>query len=213
MKILIFDTETTGLLPKDVSLYQSDLWPYIVQFSFIMYNTISNKIEMEHDYIIKIPKEISIPKESTKIHGITKQKSNKQGYNMKDILEIFNIALESCDFVVAHNLSFDKKILMVEGIRHNTKIEFTRNGLTPYCTMRNSINLCNIEKVNNNNEVYKKFPTLAELHVKLFGVGPSNLHNSFVDILICMRCFYAMIFNEDLCKKNKRFNSLIKEHI
>ena len=64
MKILIFDTETTGLLPKDVSLYQSDLWPYIVQFSFIMYNTISNKIEMEHDYIIKIPKEISISKES-----------------------------------------------------------------------------------------------------------------------------------------------------
>ena len=147
MKVLIFDTETTGLLPKDASLYQSDLWPYIVQFSFIMYNTISNKIEMEHDYIIKIPKEISIPKESTKIHGITKQQSNKQGYDMKDILEIFDIALQSCDFVVAHNLSFDKKILMVEGIRHNTKIEFTRNGLTPYCTMRNSINLCNIEKV------------------------------------------------------------------
>ena len=65
----------------------------------------------------------------------------------------------------------------------------------------------------NNKEVYKKFPTLAELHVKLFGIGPSNLHNSFVDILICMRCFYAMIFNEDLCKKNKRFNSLIKEHV
>ena len=71
---------------------------------------------------------------------------------MKDILEIFDIALQSCDFVVAHNLSFDKKILMVEGIRHNTKIEFTKNGLTPYCTMRNSINLCNIEKVNENIE-------------------------------------------------------------
>ena len=57
MKILIFDTETTGLAPKETSLYQTNSWPHVVQFSFIMFNSVSNKIEMNHDYIIKIPKE------------------------------------------------------------------------------------------------------------------------------------------------------------
>ena len=146
MKILIFDTETTGLSPKDTSLYQTNSWPYVVQFSFIMFNTVSNKIEMNQDYIIKIPKEISISKENTKIHGITKQKCNKQGLYMKDILEIFKIALDKCDFLVAHNISFDKKMLMVEAIRNDINLNFNRNGLNLYCTMRNSIELCNIEK-------------------------------------------------------------------
>lgn len=209
MKVLIFDTETTGLVPKDTSLYKTEDWPYIVQFSFILFNTISNKIEDNHDYIIKIPKTITIPRESSKIHGITKRISNAQGYDMKDILEIFKILLDRCDFLVAHNISFDKRMLTVEAIRHKINLNFNRNGLNLYCTMRNSIELCNIEKQSEDGEVYNKFPTLLELHYKLFNIIPNNLHNSFIDILICLRCFYKMIYNEDLCIKNKNFKSLI----
>ena len=36
----------------------------------------------------------------------------------------------------------------------------------------------------------KKFPRLNELYSKLFEVGlPSDLHNSIVDVLVCLRCF------------------------
>ena len=43
MKIIIFDTETTGL-PKDYkgSIYDSDNWPYIVQLSWIIVEIVSN---------------------------------------------------------------------------------------------------------------------------------------------------------------------------
>ena len=209
MKIVIFDTETTGLAPKETSLYQTNSWPHVVQFSFIIFNSVTNKIEMNHDYIIKIPKEISISKESTKVHGITKQRCNKQGYYMKDVLEIFKIALDKCHFLVAHNINFDKKMLMVESIRNDVNLNFNRNGLNLYCTMRNGIELCDIEVKNKEGEIYKKFPTLLELHYKLFHVIPNNLHNSMIDILICLRCFYKMIYDDDLCKKNKNFNSLV----
>ena len=213
MKILVFDTETTGLIPKDTSLYQTNSWPYVVQFSFILFNTITNKIELEQDYIIKIPKHVEISRESTKVHGITKQKTIKQGFDMKDVLEIFKIALESCDFLVAHNINFDKKLIMVENIRNKVDMSFNRNGLNIYCTMKNGINICNIEKKNENNEIYKKYPSLLELHYKLFNTIPCNLHNSLVDVLICMRCFYKIIFNEDLCKKNKQFKKYIVNFI
>jgi DNA polymerase III epsilon subunit-like protein len=213
MKILVFDTETTGLLPKDISIYQTNIMPHIVQFSFILYNTTSNKIEMEHDYIIKIPSEISISKESSKIHGITKQKTNKQGYYIKDVLELFVLALNNCDFAVAHNLSFDKKMIMIEAIRCKIKLDFYRNGLNYYCTMKNSIDLCKIDVVNQDGNHYYKFPTLSELHNHLFKVEPNNIHNSFIDILICLRCFYAMIFEKDLCTINKKFNSLIRKSL
>jgi hypothetical protein len=41
MKILAFDTETTDLPPKNKTLKNEELhlWPYIVQFSYIVYDT------------------------------------------------------------------------------------------------------------------------------------------------------------------------------
>ena len=41
MLLLVFDTETTGIIPKNVS--DIDKCPYILQFSYIVYNTIHSK--------------------------------------------------------------------------------------------------------------------------------------------------------------------------
>ena len=44
MKVLVFDTETTGL-PKDNSnIYRTDMWPHVLQLSYLMYDTNKNKI-------------------------------------------------------------------------------------------------------------------------------------------------------------------------
>lgn len=34
-----------------------------------------------------------------------------------------------------------------------------------------------------------KFPRLSELHQILFGSIPDNLHNSLIDVMVCLRCF------------------------
>jgi DNA polymerase III epsilon subunit-like protein len=34
-----------------------------------------------------------------------------------------------------------------------------------------------------------KYPRLSELHQVLFGSVPENLHNSMMDVLVCLRCF------------------------
>ena len=53
MKILIFDTETSGLPEeRNASLLSTNKWPYILQLSYILYDTDSNKILKYVDILV-----------------------------------------------------------------------------------------------------------------------------------------------------------------
>lgn len=211
MKVLVFDTETTGLPVNNPSIYQTSAWPHVVQLSYILYDTDKNKIIVSQNNIVQIPKGIDISQESVDIHGITCKDTERHGYEMKGLLETFQTCLEKSDFIVAHNIQFDKKLLMVEGIRNKIKLSFDKPQ--EYCTMKNGSHICKIERVNNLGEKYFKYPKLSELHKTIFDTEPTHLHNAFVDILICLRCFHKMIYDEDLCQKNRNFNKQIKNFI
>lgn len=201
MKILVFDTETTGLPEgRNPSILETEKWPYIVQLSYIYYDSDINKILNECDMLINIPSHINITEGSTKIHGITKNDTINKGVNIRVALNRFNICLKDCDIAVAHNISFDKRLIMVESIRNKMSQYFTKgNQKKPeYCTMKNSVDICKIIKINNNNQTYYKYPKLIELYTHLFDSNPSNLHNAFVDILLCLRCYCKIELNNDI---------------
>ena len=67
-----------------------------------------------------------------------------------------------------------------------------------YCTLQDSIELCNIQSVNKYGKPYLKYPKLVELHQKLFQTTPNNLHNAFNDILVTLRCYIKMRFDRDI---------------
>ena len=59
------------------------------------------------------------------------------------------------------------------------------------------------------NTINLKYPKLIELHEKLFDKSPNNLHNSFNDILVTLRCFMKLKYNLDLiddCIKFKKYS-------
>ena len=110
MKVLVFDVETTGLPKKrNASIFELDNWPYIVQFSWMIYDISDNKITSVQDFVIKLPDTVTIPEDSIKIHGITNEMS-KNGYDIKNILYIFMNYVKRVDIVVAHNIEFDKNL-------------------------------------------------------------------------------------------------------
>ena len=75
MKVLVFDTETTGLPEKrNTSILETEKWPYIVQISWVTYDTETESYEME-DHIIDCG--VDIPQESVNIHGISKKISER----------------------------------------------------------------------------------------------------------------------------------------
>jgi DNA polymerase III alpha subunit (gram-positive type) len=87
------------------------------------------------------------------------------------------------------------------------------NNIDRYCTMRMGIKLCNIvfplshvqavqavqassHSTTTEQKPRLKFPKLSELHQKLFdGEMPTNLHNSMVDVEVCLRCYLKMRHN------------------
>ena len=64
MKILIFDTETSGL-PEDrnASIVSTEKWPYVLQLSYILYDTSNNELIEYSDKLVKIPYFVFIRKQ------------------------------------------------------------------------------------------------------------------------------------------------------
>lgn len=214
MKVLVFDTETTGLPDGyNVPYKHSSRWPHIVQFSFILYDLEKNKIINESDFIIDIPDDVIISEKSIEIHGITKKISKTQGFNIKDILDIFQVCIGVADYVVGHNINFDRNMVLAECYRnklHHMESMFSQDKIY-FCTMLRSKNWCNITAISKRDgQEFVRYPKLIELHEKLFNNKPNNLHNSFIDVIVCLRCFYKMTHQRDLCKVNKRIGSLYK---
>ena len=53
MKLLVFDTETTGLPEKGAKINETNKWPYIIQLSYILYDT-------ENNYVLDISDSTSV---------------------------------------------------------------------------------------------------------------------------------------------------------
>lgn len=201
MKVLVFDTETTGLpTERNPSIMETTSWPHVLQLSYILYDSETKRIIEMQDNLIKIPTGVEITPGSEAIHHITRLMCEDRGIDIRDALNKFNKTLDKADVIVGHNISFDKRLIMVECIRTNIRQRFTVNGakIAEYCTMKRSSELCQIERTNSTTgETYFKYPTLSELHNKLFGFKPNGAHNAFADILICLRCYTTIVEEYD----------------
>ena len=201
MIILVFDTETTGLpTERNASIFENDKWPYIVQLSYIVYDCSKNLVLEMFDNIIDVNEDVIISEESIRIHGITKEISKSKGMHITTALEKFNKDVQKVDMLVGHNISFDKRVIMVECMRNKVQQHFNYNKYKKpeYCTMKNAIDICKIERVGRTGEKYFKYPNLSELHQNLFGEIPRGTHNSLVDILVCLRCYFKLIYDQDI---------------
>lgn len=212
-KYLIFDVETTGLIPKSSKVFVPKIsdYPYILQFSFVLYDINNKSIITKYNSYVNIEKNISISEEITNLTGITRDMCIQQGKPIIEILYEFYQAYIMCDGIVAHNMDFDEKMILIE-IERNRETIINKippclslfnpmyekfRGIERYCTMKSGTNICNIivettikEKPN------KKWPKLIELYSTLFNGEPiDGLHNSMVDVYACLRCYLKMRHN------------------
>ncbi len=193
MRTLIFDTETTGLPPKNTPTNQTDKWPHIVQLSWVIYNDETKQIEEESDNIISLGTHIPISAESTAIHGITSELSRARGIPIEVALFDFKRAANRCGKLVAHNLEFDKNMLSVEFYR--ARIFNVVFPPTEYCTMKQGTPICKLVKIWTDGSTSFKYPKLVELYYALFGgdaPAPEGLHNAKVDVELCLKCYVKM---------------------
>ena len=189
---LIFDTETTGL-PRDYNAPVTDLdnWPRVVQLSWQLHAA-NGKLLSQHDYIIQ-PEGFTIPFNAEKVHGISTQRAQEEGLPLAEVLTAFRQDLARTQTVVGHNVDFDINITAAEFIRaglcqsgddnpvlQSPKID-TKDASTDFC------------RIPGGRGGKYKWPTLSELHEKLFGVRFDGAHNSAYDVDATARCFFGLI--------------------
>jgi DNA polymerase III epsilon subunit-like protein len=215
--ILVFDVETSGLLPKKDKTNPNHIpveaYPHILQLSYAKYDISTNQLVETYDTYIKVKKEVEISDTITALTGITRRHCNK-GSSIMDAISQFYQAYITSDVIVAHNIDFDKKMILVELERNRQ--EFIRNspecmtifnstyeelnGVEHYCSMRKGTVITNIMVPSKypGKPPSLKWPRLNELYAKLFdGETVDGLHNAMVDVLVCLRCYMKMRHNTD----------------
>ena len=198
MKYLVFDTETTGLpIRKSYNEYFpfTDFSKYtqsrIVSIAWSVYEDLDHIKSAYH--IIK-PEDFTIDNNgiATKIHGITQEIAEEKGKELKKVLEEFENDIYEKTVLVAHNLDFDKHVILAE-VSHMGNLDLTRKILkmSEYCTMKNGINIAKIKNSRYSNRF--KFPRLSELFYHFHGYEFQNAHNAQADVDACTKCYQKLI--------------------
>ncbi len=184
---LIFDTETTGL-PRNYNapLTDFDNWPRVIQLAWQVHDEKGDLVEVQN-YIIK-PDGFEIPRGSEKIHGISTERALKEGLPLEEVLQMFNKSLSGTKSIVGHNVEFDISVTGAEYLR--TGIETNLHRLNVIDTKDLSTNYCALPGGRGGKF---KWPTLGELHQKLFGEDFDAAHNASADVQATARCFLELI--------------------
>ncbi len=181
---LVFDTETTGL-PKryDAQITDVDNWPRGIQLGWPFYGPNRELIESRVD-LIK-PDGWIIPEEAFWIeNGFSQAQSESEGIPIREALSEFLGKVEQSQYLVAHNMSYDHPVLGAECIRERIR---SRHKPERICTKDVSTDYCQIP----GNYGYK-WPTLSELHIKLFETDFDGAHDALFDVKACARCLFEL---------------------
>lgn len=184
MKILVFDTETTGFLNKKDPRLEAQ--PYIIQFAGILweidedgtYSEISRKD-------IKIKPPIPIPYDSSQVHHIY-DIDVQDAQSMKEELDDIMDFLSQADTIIGHNIEYDEDMLHIE-LRREEK-QYLYKPEQVICTMKTTVDFCALQ--------WKwerfKYPKLWELYKKLFGEYFIGAHDAMVDVEATLKCFLEL---------------------
>ena len=144
VKILFFDTETTGIPIKksgyfdDIKNLKSYDGSRLIEVAYVIIDipdTLNkNHIEIDKQSFYIKHQNQSINICNTEIHGITNDICNEKGMLVDDFFNMFEKTLKDIDVIVSHNIEFDYKILESEYFRLN-KRKALFNGKLMKCTL------------------------------------------------------------------------------
>ena len=190
---LIFDTETTGL-PKrwDAPLSDSENWPRCIQIAWQIHDA-KGEVVTHEDYLIQ-PDGFSIPFDSEQVHGISTALAEEQGIPLEEVLKKFHTALNQVDYVVGHNVSFDRNIMGAEYLRSGLTDALAGKAIVDTCT-EETASLCQLPGGRGGKF---KLPTLSELYHFLFQESFEEAHNATADVEATSRAFLELLRQDQL---------------
>lgn len=207
MKILAYDTETTGL-PDWNQPSVSPQQPHLVEIAALLFD---GTTEVDRFHVIVRPDGWTIPDEVAQIHGITTERAMDEGISEAAAVWHFMRLHARADMRVAHNESFDARIMRIALKRYGDDA----NGLEmlsqdqrdaiadafkagpAYCTSNKAKPLMKLpptEKMLASprfRNSYKQ-PNLQEAHQHFLGETFDGAHGALADAEACARVYFAL---------------------
>lgn len=198
MLIAVFDTETTGL-PDYKNPSEGPQQPHIVEIAALLYDTETSTL-VEAFHAIVRPDGWEIPEETTAIHKISTAHALEVGIPEHQAVAGFLAIVERADLRVAHNESFDARILRIALKRHGdgrdawaTMHQDERDVIADafkerpkFCTMKSMIKVCALPK--------NKWPKLAEAYLTATGLAMGDeAHSALDDAKACAAVYFFLL--------------------
>jgi DNA polymerase III epsilon subunit-like protein len=182
VKSLIFDTETTGF-PKTLDK-PLDQQPHVIEF----YGEV---IDHDNDFeVVDFVDQIfhcgyPLPPKITEVTGLTDNDLVGKPWFPEMGERIWSL-FQSVDFVVAHNIGFDSKMMRIELARSkiiSDPLDKLPKMGKPRCTMLKG---CTVMK-------QTRWPKLSALHSHLFDEEFEGAHRAIIDVKATTRCYIEMV--------------------
>lgn len=207
MDVLVFDTETTGL-PDWKQPSESEQQPHLVEIAAILFNDDGTEIE-RFSTIVK-PDGWTIPEEVSAIHGITTDRATAEGIPEAEAIAKFLALHRRAGLRVAHNESFDARILRI-GIKRfgdgredwtsmtqddKDAIADAFKAAPSFCTMREAKPVMKLPAtpamVRTGKGHWHKPPSMQEAHQHFVGESFEGAHTALADAQACARVYFAL---------------------
>jgi DNA polymerase-3 subunit epsilon len=229
---LIFDTETTSVVNFRNSSTDKNQ-PDLVQLGFILVdrtdtdtdtddntgtdtsasanNSNSNNsnwiIRNKGSFLVQLNPGVEISEGAQNVHGISKQDCIQFGIESDLVLDIFENVCRKADFIVAHNIKFDKIVLETafhrnrygNGNGNNNSKSFSEllSSKKQICTMMESMDLCKLPSKFNNKTKSYKWPSLLEAYNFVTNETNKELedggHDAMIDAEACLKVFQYLV--------------------
>lgn len=196
MKYLIFDCSARGKV-KDWKAPFSDTfaWPKLMHISWIV---IDKDLKLVEDFDFIVKQESNVSKAVQKLCKIDEDDIKSKSAPIETIIDAFNESLKQVAYVFSFNLNFNENVFAAECIRQSRTSElFTAEK---FCLMQESTFYCKLPGKRG-----YKWPTLTQLHARLFQKTFTPPNNARADVIAATRSFIMLmkigelddVFDED----------------
>jgi len=220
MKLLIFDTETSGFINNNLHVNHKNQ-AHLLQLAYIVYDTTLRCIITKFMSYTRYYHDFNIAPGAAATHGISYEMC-KSGMHVADALELFTDQVRKCDLLIAHNYVFDSRILNL--VVSQCAEEDEDNKLPEhkhYCTMEHMTDICALPHKSRKQNSKYKWPKLEEAYSYIrtgdcYKEKLSGSHDALVDVNACLQ-IYLWLLNRVSYKTEVSPNlvpaDLINKHI
>lgn len=183
MKIVVYDTETTGLFDKNLPELHVDQ-PWVLQLGAVV---------LQHWEIVERLNTLVCPaadalfhEGAVALHGITPEVALEQGKPTIDVLKTFRSMCRDADIVCSYNHKFDKRIVQTTALRTDAR-EFTKDPLWSPATFEHCIMLQTQEHFGEGRM------KLKQAYRRLFNLPLIDAHDAFADTIAAVKVFRKLM--------------------